>query len=355
MKKTFRFFIVIGLIFVTGCINTLPMHNPIYPTNGEDVTYNLNVSVSHGSIKAIKLYETVSSIDAQSTVTPGTESLLQEWNFTDTPNSTSVTFTKTRGYEANKLVQYRFLVKIKRNWIWSTSRSHDVSYATRPYPVPNQPAPVYVQGDVDHVFDVVFIPDTDITNMTTFRTECRNMITDAVFAESTVRNWNRQFNFYINHEPGTATDYDRIATDGLHQTPTNWANLSFAEVKVLMHQNNLRDYAYGGLFSTEMQNRGTMMHEGGHSMFVLADEYPGGAHWQEEEFPNNWSTLASAQADAPHRHKTAVDANEIGTTGWYKICNDNCQMNVSGLNLSNYDLPCGDRVIYMILDNAMNP
>lgn len=355
MERGFRFLIIIGIIFLTSCAHTLPMHSPVYPTSSEGVTYRLDVSASSGVIKQIKLYETVSSINAAGTVTSGTESLLQEWNFSDTPNSTSVTFTKTKGYEADKLVQYRFWVKIKWNWIWSTSRSHDVTYAIRPYPVADQPAPVYVQGDVDHVFDVVFIPDTDITNMNTFRTECRNMIMDAVFAENTVRNWNRQFNYYINPETGTATDYDRIATDGLHQTPVNWANLSFAEVKVLMHQNDLRDYASGGLFSTEMQNRGTMMHEGGHSMFDLADEYAGGSHWEADIYPNNWSTLAGAQADAPDRHKTAADAREMGTSGWYKICDDNCNMKLSGLNLSHYDLPCGDRVVYMILDNALNP
>jgi hypothetical protein len=98
-----------------------------------------------------------------------------------------------------------------------------------------------------------------------------------------------------------------------------------------------------------------MMHEGGHSMFNLADEYASGVHWQAEDYPNNWSTLASAQADAPNRHKSAADAVQMGTSGWYKICDENCQMKLSGLNLSHYDLPCGDRVLYMILDNAINP
>jgi hypothetical protein len=338
-------------IVLAGCAGTASlMHTPIYPASGENVTYTLEVSSGKG-VANVKLYELVSSVNAAGTVTPGVETLLQQWNPAGSPTSTTLTCTKTGGYVADRLVRYRCEVKNGAGY----SFSRNVTFATRPYPVTGQPAPIYVQGDVDHVFDVIFIPDTDITNMGTFRNECRNMITNAVFAEPYVKIWRNQFNFYINPDTGTATDYDRIAIDGLHQTPANWANLSFAEVKVLMHQNNLRDYASGGLFSTELQNRGTMMHEGGHAMFELADEYAGGAHWQAGTYPNNWSTLAGAQADAPSRHKTATDARQMGTTGWYKICVDNCQMCVSGLNLSSYDEPCTDRVGYMIVDNAMNP
>ncbi len=338
-----------SLIF-TGCTaRTLPLHDPIYPGSGENVTYSLEVSSDDG-VTNVKLYELISSIDSTGTVSSGTEALLQEWNPAGSPTSATLTYTKTGGYPSNRLVRYRFVVTNGRG----RTRSHDVTFATRPYPVADQPAPIYVQGDVDHVFDIVFIPDTDITNMTTFYTNCRGMIKDAVFAEPQVKPWSRQFNFYINPDTGHATDYDRISIDGTHQVPDNWANLSFAEVKVLMHQNNLRDYASGGLFSTEQQNRGTMMHEGGHSMFSLADEYDGGSHWQEATLPNNWSSLAGAQADAPSRHKTAADATQIGTTGWYKICPINCQMNTSGLNLAGYDAPCDDRVVYSIFDNAVN-
>jgi len=350
-RRALPFFWVALCFVLSGCIgSTYPMHDPIYPTSGENVTYTLEATSGNG-VANIKLYETVSSINSAGTVTPGTETLLKEWNLSNKPTSTTVSYTKTNGYSANKLVRYRFLMTNGKN----NTRSHYVTFAIRPYPVTDQPAPVFVQGDVDHVFDIVFIPDTDITNMNTFYGHCRKMIKDSVFAEPSIKLWIRQFNFYINPHTGHATDYDRIAIDGSHQVPTNWANLSFAEVKVLMHQNDLRDYASGGLFSTEQQNRGTMMHEGGHAMFELADEYCGGAHWQAAKLPNNWSTLAAAQADAPSRHKTAADARQIcSSDAWYKICLDSCQMKTSGLNRNNYDDPCTDRVVYSIVDNAIH-
>lgn len=343
-----------SMLVLAGCATSVPMHEPIYPAANNGITYTLDAESDEG-IKEVQLYETVSTINAAGSVTTGTEVLLQTWSFPAEPASVSVSYTKAGGYPANRLVNYRYRIQTGK-WFgfWTVTQIRNVTFAIRPYPVTNQPAPVYVQGDVDDVFDVVFIPDTDITDMDTFRGHCRSMITDAVFAEPSIRPWNTQFNFYINPLAGTATDYDRISIDGSHQTPSNWGNLSFAEAKVLMHRNNLRDYATGGLFSTEQQNRGTMMHEGGHAMFGLADEYASGSHWQAAEYPNNWSTLADAQADAPSRHKTAADAQQMGTSGWYKLCVDACPMKTSGLVRNDYDGPCTDRVVYSIFDNALN-
>ncbi len=235
-------------------------------------------------------------------------------------------------------------------------KNYEVTYATRPYPVSDEPAPVYCQGDPDDVFDVVFIPDTDITTMSDFYDNCRGAISEAFFDEPHTRYWRRQYNFYINPDEGTATDYDLISTDGYHQVPSNNASLLFAEGRVLMHQNSLRDYAYGGLFSTEMQNRGTIMHESGHSLYSLADEYGSGVHWQEAELPNNWSSLAGAQAAGSTYGscKSPSDATEMGTSGWYHLCVSDCQMITSGSNHTEYDCPCKYRITYTVLDNAIN-
>jgi hypothetical protein len=353
MLRSIQTHLLIVFLLLAGCtgIITVPIHQPIFPASGENITYNLETS-SESGIKNIKLYETVSTIDATATITAGTESLIKEWNPAGAPTETTVSFTKA-GFADNSYITYRFWVKNGDN----RTRSHTVSFVTRPYPVADHPAPVYAQGDVDHVFDIIFIPDQDITNMNTFRNHCRQMITDAMFSDPSVRKWCRQFNFYINPDTGRATDYDdyMAGTDVLHEVPANWANCTFAEGKILMHRLDLRDYASGGLYSTEQQNRGTILHEGGHGLFDLADEYPGGVHWQEEHFPNNWDTLAGAQADAPDRHKTAADAREMGTSGWFKICDDNCNMLTTGLAATFYDEPCGDRVTYMVLDNALNP
>lgn len=361
-----------GLILSTisvgsfGCVSTFPMHDPIYPAGGESITYTLEAE-SNGGIAEVRLYELVSSIDAAGNMSAGTEMLLRKWDIPSSPTSASVSYTKTGGYPPNKLIRYRFEVIYGKHWwgCWGWRQSHRVTFAIRPYPVTDQPAPVFVQGDIDHTFDLVFIPDKDILNMEEFRDNCKGMIEDAVLAEPCIRPWSSQFNFYINPEAGVATDYDKIGTDKEHQRPSNWAYLSFAEAKAIMHTRELRDYAdmVNGLFSTEQHNRGDMMHEIGHAMFGLADEYIGGDYFQADILPNNWSTRAEAEADAPSRHKTAADVRQIEPQigplpefeDWYKICDDDCQMKNSGLNPTNYDEPCTDRVVYSIFDNARNP
>lgn len=323
------------------------MHDPIYPSSSDLVTYTVKKATS-GSINSANLYEQVSTINSSGAITSaGTEILINSW----TSPSGDLSFTKSSALGTNKLVTYRWEITTPEQ-----TKSFTVTYATRPYPVTDMPAPVYCQGDPDDVFDLIFIPDTDITNLNTFYDHCKGAVEEAFFDEPHTRFWRRQYNYYINPERGTATDYDNIGVDGLHQVPSNNANLTFAEGRVLMHQNNLRDYASGGLFSTEMQNRGTILHESGHSLYSLADEYAGGAHWEETDFPNNWATLSGAQAAGNDYGscKSSSDASEMGSSGWYDLCVTTCQMEATGLNHTEYDCPCRYRITYTVFDNAIN-
>lgn len=327
---------------------TLALHDPIFPTAGQTVTYSLE-RVTDGTINSAELYEfvaTVASDGSLSAVTP--ESLLQTWN---APTG-NLSYTKNGGYPANSFVTYRWVIKVATSDGVKT-KEFRVSYATRPFPVANQPAPVYVQGDRDDVFDVVFIPDTDITDLTSFRNNCRGMIRESFFDETHLRTWRRQFNYYINQQTGHATDYDRIATDGTHQLPSNNAQLAFAEGRCLMHQNNLRDYASGGLFSTEMQNRGTILHESGHALFGLADEYNGGVHWQAEKFPNTWNSQSGCEAAADDYSscKSLSDVNNF-QSGWWRLCAEDCQMTATGLTHTFYDCPCKSHITDMVFKTA---
>ena len=350
--KTVLLFVAasMSMLFFSSCEKspiTLAMHDPVYPTGSQSVTYTLTKATS-GTINSAKLYETVSTINSSGTVTSaGTETMINSW--TSPPGD--LTFTTSGGYGSNKLITYRFEVTTP-----DQTKNFRVTFATRPYPVTNMPAPVYTQGDPDDVFDLIFIPDTDITNMNNFYSNVREAILESFFDEPKLRFWRRQFNFYINPFKGTATDYDRISIDGAHQVPSNNANLTFAEGRVLFHQNNLRDYASGGLFSSEMQNRGTILHELGHAWFDLADEYNGGSHYQTNPYPNNWPSLSAAQTAGREYGscKSSSDAVQMGTSGWYKLCVENCQMKTTGLNHTTYDCPGQYRINYAVLDNAIN-
>ncbi len=347
------------ILILQSCDNptSIALHNPIYPSAADRVEYTLEMQGEAGSSpREVKLYEQITSISVIRLPfpfgvrefiirTPFPETLLNTWM---NPAIGTLSFRKEVATPESSLVKYRFEVTQRDNNVFK----HEVSYATQNYPIADDPIPVYVVGDESNTMDVVFIPDSDITNLATFRDHCRRNIGEAYFQEATTKKFRHSFNFYINPRTGHATDYDRIATDGQHQVPSNYARLSFAEGKVIMHESGIRDYASNGLFSSIMQERGIIMHESGHALFGLADEYDGGEHWQAASLPNNWSSLAGAQTDAPNRGKTAADVQQIATSGWYKICIDNCQMSRRELTL--YDRPCTDRVINQILNNAQN-
>jgi hypothetical protein len=337
------------LLLATGCADVLtrPMHSPLYPDQDEAVTLSVDAESDSG-IKEIILYETVNTINSSGAISSaGTETELDRWTIAGSPNTHLQSFTKPSGYGSNKLVTYRFSVKNGSN----KTRNHSVSFVTRPYPVPNQPAPVFAQGDVDDVFDIVFIPDLDINDMDDFRDRCGELITNTIHREPMMLVFSRQFNFYINPIQGDAVDYN---TGDPHILPSNNANLTFAEGRALLHRTVQRDFAQGGVFSMEWDRPQTLLHEAGHSLFRLADEYGNGVHWEESTLPNNYDVLSDAQAAAPSRGKTSADAVEMGTSGWYRLCDNTCPMVSGSAMLFDYDQPCTNRLIFLIFDNIAN-
>lgn len=321
---------------------TFVIHSPIYPTSSNDVTFTCN-KIS-GTVENVKLYVMVSNINSAGTISASVpESLAHEWSSSPT---LPVSWTKTGGYGSNKIVKYRFVVTGN-----GKTYTHSVTFATRPYPVADMPAPVYCVGDQDKVMNVVFIPDTDITDvMDSFYNAVRKDISDAFHKEQWVRRFRRSHNFYINPATGHAHDYD--TEPGGHEKPSNWSNLSFAQGKVILHERSIRDFSGGGVYSTEYFNRGTILHESGHGLYGMADEYQGGSHWQADDCPNTFTSLANAQSYAPSVGLTSADANKIGSDNFWELCNDSCMMEQTGLNVWPYYAPCRSRILFSILQRA---
>jgi len=365
-----------------GCgslIETQPMHDPISPADGESVEFSLLASASEG-IERIRLLAKSQPYDAE-----GEEPLeeLQSWTF-DNVNSMSVSYPHDEGYEGGQMVTYVWEVESR-----GRTRSHDVMFAVRPYPpasVPElanrKPVPAYVQGDVGNAKNVVFIPDGRLTGLLqsnetpvpngyslshpslgTFLKNCRLMIRDAMWADETVRAFTRGFNYYVNPAPGFALDFWDFPQ---HVPPVNSDNVSFANLRMLMHQETITDHTQQQYASTPMVERGTMLHESGHAIFGLRDEYGlKGANLRDHKHPNNWCTeedalggpLGSAgpskiddssvlywkDGDIANAHDCTEWGLEVDTP-YYKNCSDDCQMFNSGQGAFSFDRPCRKRI-----------
>jgi hypothetical protein len=333
------------LILFTSCKQnpeTFAIHSPIYPTGSQTVTYTLHRL--NGDVQTVNLYISTSNVNSAGTVSGTTsESLVNTWS---SPSAFPISFTSSSGYGTNKLVNYHF--EVIGN---SKTYHHRISFATSPYPVANAAVPVYTVGDVDTKMNAVFIPDADMTgNLTLFYTHVARDIDSAFHREDWVRRFPYSYNFFINPFSGTAGDYN-LGTP--HVYPSNSASLSFAQVKIILHSSTRRDFRDGSNYvGTEYYNRGTILHETGHALYNMADEYEGGSHWQNADLPNNWSSLAGAQSAAPGVGKTAADAVKIGTDPWWKLCNGDCMMLRTGLNVWPYDAPCRNRIFYSLVQRA---
>lgn len=336
---------IIAIMMMMSCKEnpeTFAIHSPIYPTSGDAVTYTLRKI--EGDVEKVRLLATTHNINSSGSITTsGAETLLKEWRNPSFPLS----FTTTSGYGTNKLVEYRF--EVFGN---DKTYTHKIRYATNPYPVTDAAIPVYAVGEVEKVLNVVFIPDEDMADdLDLFYNNVGENIHNSFHEEEFVRRFRRSYNFYVNPHTAIAGDYN-IEPFVNHIPPSNDRNLDFAQGRIILHAANYRDFSNGRYVGTEYYNRGTILHETGHLLYGLADEYGGGSHRQAEELPNNWRTLAGAQTDAPSRGKTASDAVEMGTDNWYKLCDGQCIMLLTGRNVHPYDRPCQDKILFTVLNKA---
>lgn len=327
---------------------TIAIHYPIYPSDSERVTFILNRL--EGNIDTVKLYISESTLDNTGNIkNVKEEQLIKFWTNPSFPlNDTSIS-----GFGKNKLVTYRF--EVSGNGI---HYNHKILFATSPYPIINDPAPVYIVGDVNCVLNCVFIPDIDLVdNLPLFYKSVFDNIDSTFHLESFISRFRNSYNYFINPISAVAGTKDSVRDSyrysSHHKKPLNRDSLKFAEAKIILHKSTLLDFANNGYVGSEYFNRGDILHETGHSLYRLHDEYEKGFHNEESFFPNNWKFLINAQKVSYIYNKPIESAKEINDSKKYsKLCDSSCSMNNAGLNIFPYDTPCKFRILKILSDKA---
>ncbi|QLJ52510.1 MAG: hypothetical protein Sv326_0335 [Candidatus Fermentimicrarchaeum limneticum] len=159
--------------------------------------------------------------------------------------------------------------------------------------------PLVRNNEPDHAIDVVFIPTREYEgNMSGFVSDVENMIQNGYFAERTINASKHYMNFYYTTKFGSLHKEGNGDCDW--SAPSNWDDgCSHAEGAVIVHQVGCRDYASGNVFSTEYYSLDTLVHESGHGLFGVADEYCCDSHyWQPDPNPNIYSSLSNCKSDS---------------------------------------------------------
>ncbi len=166
--------------------------------------------------------------------------------------------------------------------------SCQITRTVDPNDMPSSGATVFdlyvVQSDRERAFNVLFVPDAAygdmsvIANRQAFVNDMARVIERGYWQNRAYFNaWGR-FNYYYMTATGSVTPRSP-APDGSFRCPTvTWpaqvgTDGAFADQIVLMHLNELRDCGGGGRATAEPTSYRTIVHETGHGLFGLPDEY----------------------------------------------------------------------------------
>lgn len=275
-----------------GCSQALVFasHSPAHPTNTRAVTFK--GSTEGTADKIVLAFERFALTESNGNLTQTLADAKTVVKTCDPPGNVSgltCTHTMPSAFPAGSLI--RFTATSFDAQGNTSSETYD--FAAGDYPLPDDPIPIRVKGDPVNHLDVVFIPDTDIT-LSSFRDQLDEVIENLYFKYDEFKTFRGNLNFYYSSHQG---NYE----EGCNFTdPPNMANLTaVGDAVAILHQTNLRDCKSGDRFSSEIDYDKTLVHESGHALFGLIDEYCCDTHYEQQACqPNLYSSLANCQNDA---------------------------------------------------------
>ena len=167
--------------------------------------------------------------------------------------------------------------------------------------------PIMYNGDSNGKIDIVFMISNDYNNdWNLFYSDIENIIQQSFFADPSINASKTKFNFWYTPKQATVnTWFDSKCNCDVCDwyTPDKWnEDCPESSLGVILHRNNCRDYSLGDAFSSEGFSFGTCLHEAGHGIFKLADEYNdsrngcGTYYFQPSPYANIFNSNSSCQA-----------------------------------------------------------
>jgi hypothetical protein len=191
-------------------------------------------------------------------------------------------------------------------------------------PAEGAAVPVILTGDRAHSVDIVFIADLDnypAVNNAAFLTDVTNVIKGAYYGQNYFLDHQHQINFWLADQRGDADPGGAPGPICVLTRPANWAtDYGWADAGAILHTDAFRDCANMPLFSSGPTLLSTVLHETGHAVFALPDEYCresgnrcDGGYWENPEKPSLYDTNAECVADAPDLGRTAAQCRSFTT------------------------------------------
>lgn len=177
--------------------------------------------------------------------------------------------------------------------------------------------PALLQARTTDAIDVVFhqASDYDANEMVeAFLSDVEDKIYDIYLEKELIAENFHLMNFYV---------YTKVAESGDCGTPDADVDTdaTYRDVDAVLHVDDLRDCAVGSRFSAEGGPTKAFLHESGHAVFGMADEYDGDTnYWEPAVEPNIWAEEADCRAEQTAQGRTPGDCAEFTTRqgGWWR-------------------------------------
>lgn len=186
-----------------------------------------------------------------------------------------------------------------------------------------------VQTDRDRAFNVLFVPDASYGNMAVlanrqaFIDDLADVIENGYWQNRAYFNGWGFYNYYymtaagsvVESPPGPGGAFVCPAVTWPAQVNTDGA---FADQIVLIHRNELRDCGGGGRATAEPTSFRTIVHETGHGLFGLPDEYccDGGYFVMPPVMYNTQASCLGDAANAGWRNCQSHTSSRNGSVWW---------------------------------------
>lgn len=312
----------------TGYYNVYPYNDPAYETNGNFFAW-LGTLGDQGRIDFLGggasycsvLVSTASGLTLDAYDSSGTKIADSGWA---DDNTRTRTFTRlTVEAPAGKTIAYVMVHDTGNFWLMDDLCT-DANKAVIPVPTRS------IGSHSDRI-DLVFVPDIDYgsaatidTWLPTFIQDIQNQIDQRLLAAAPVTGHADSFNFYYTRTQGDSTIDP-------HTLPANLTRVApFADAYVMLHTNTFGDWTNWGppvILGAEGAVGRSFIHEGGHGIFGLADEYDDApacrtARFEPNPNPNVWDLEADCRADVTNEGwGNANDCWQFTTCagGWWKF------------------------------------
>ncbi len=154
--------------------------------------------------------------------------------------------------------------------------------------------PVVYNGDPKDKINIVFVMDNDYgENVDLFKSDIMNLIENGYYKSSEIANNKCKFNFYYHPEDG---NYVEVCSKW--DLPASfWKDCSFADTAAIIFKGGDRACS-STVFSAPRGSPKVVVHETGHNIFGMADEYCcDGGYWQPSPGqPNIYTSKAACQS-----------------------------------------------------------